>query len=82
MGTASNTLMASKRSFKQYGETAFGFPDWYPHMAEHVDDMAIFRSCWADGLNHVSSVCQMNTGDILAPARRSAPGQLMGSVLH
>src|SRR5262249_16042453 len=23
-------------------------------------------SCWADGLNHVGSVCQMNTGSILA----------------
>ena len=29
-------------------------------------DMAMFRSCWADGLNHVGSVCQMNTGSILA----------------
>ena len=26
----------------------------------------LFRSCWANGLNHVGSVCQMNTGDILA----------------
>ena len=28
--------------------------------------MTIIRSCWADGLNHVGSVCQMNTGSILA----------------
>jgi hypothetical protein len=28
--------------------------------------MSIIRSCWADGLNHVGSVCQMNTGSILA----------------
>jgi hypothetical protein len=66
MGTASNTLMPSRRSFKQYGQSGIWVSDWYPHMAEHVDDMAIFRSCWADGLNHVGSVCQMNTGDILA----------------
>ena len=33
---------------------------------EHVDEMTMFRSCWADGLNHVGSVCQMNTGSILA----------------
>ena len=25
----------------------------------------MIRSCWADGLNHVGSVCQMNTGSIL-----------------
>ena len=28
--------------------------------------MTVIRSCWADGLNHVGSVCQMNTGSILA----------------
>src|SRR5262249_30252448 len=30
-----------------------------------VDDLAVIRSCYADGLNHVGSVCQMNTGSIL-----------------
>lgn len=66
MGTANNTLMASKRTFKQHGQSGIWVSDWYPRIAEHVDDMAILRSCWADGLNHVGSVCQMNTGDILA----------------
>jgi hypothetical protein len=28
--------------------------------------MTLIRSCWADGLNHVGSVCQMNTGAVLA----------------
>ena len=40
--------------------------DWYPHVAEVVDEIALVRSCWADGVNHVGSVCQMNTGSILA----------------
>jgi hypothetical protein len=40
--------------------------DWYQNTAAHVDDMTVIRSCWADGLNHVGSVCQMNTGSILA----------------
>src|SRR5438552_1185017 len=66
MGTASNTLMASKRTFKQYGQSGIWVSDWFPNIAQHVDDMCILRSCWADGLNHVGSVCQMNTGDILA----------------
>jgi hypothetical protein len=66
MGTASNSLMPSKRSFKQYGQSGIWVSDWYPTLARHVDDMCILRSCWADGLNHVGSVCQMNTGDILA----------------
>jgi hypothetical protein len=66
MGTASNTLMPSKRSWKQHGQSGIWVSDWLPHVAQHVDDIAVIRSCWADGLNHVGSVCQMNTGDILA----------------
>ncbi len=66
MGTANNTLMPSKRAWKQYGESGIWVSDWYARIAEHVDDMAVLRACWADGLNHVGSVCQMNTGSILA----------------
>ncbi|MDB6040657.1 MAG: hypothetical protein JWM99_4498 [Verrucomicrobiales bacterium] len=66
MGTAGNGIMPSQRCFKQHGQSGIWVSDWYPHIAEHVDDMAVFRSCWADGLNHVGSVCQMNTGSILA----------------
>ena len=66
MGTASNALMPTKRSFKQHGQSGLWVSDWLPNIAQHVDDMTVIRSCWADGLNHVGSVCQMNTGDILA----------------
>ncbi len=66
MGTASNTLMPSKRSFKQYGQGGIWVSDWYSETAKHADDLCVFRACWADGLNHVGSVCQMNTGSILA----------------
>ena len=66
MGTASNSLMPSKRAFKRYGQSGIWVSDWLPNIAQHVDDMTVIRSCWADGLNHVGSVCQMNTGDILA----------------
>ncbi len=66
MGTSNYTLMPSKRTFKQYGQSGIWVSDWYPNIAEHVDDMAVIRSVWADGLNHVGSVCQMNTGSILA----------------
>src|SRR6266851_7898868 len=66
MGTSNNTLMPSKRAFKQYGQSGILVSDWYPNIAEHVDDLTVIRSVWADGLNHVGSVCQMNTGSILA----------------
>ena len=66
MGTASNTLLASRRAWKQHGQSGLWVSDWYPHIAQHVDNLCVIRSCWADGLNHVGSVCQMNTGSILA----------------
>jgi hypothetical protein len=66
MGTASNSLMPSQRTWKQHGQSGIWVSDWYPNIARHVDDLAVIRSCWADGLNHVGSVCQMNTGSILA----------------
>jgi hypothetical protein len=66
MGTGSNSLMPSKRTWKQHGQSGIWVSDWYPEIAKHVDNMTVFRACWADGLNHVGSVCQMNTCSILA----------------
>jgi hypothetical protein len=66
MGTGGNNLLASKRTFKKYGKAGLDFSDWVPHMATCADDWALLRACWADGLNHVGSVCQMNTGSVLA----------------
>src|SRR5579883_271791 len=66
MGTGGNNLLASKRKFARHGKSGLDFSDWLPHMAKHADDFTLLRACWADGLNHVGSVCQMNTGSILA----------------
>ncbi len=63
--TAYTPLMASQRKFAQHGESGIWVSDWYPEIAACVDDMAVIRSCWADGLTHVGSVCEMNTGSIL-----------------
>ena len=66
MGVGGNTLMASKRKFDQFGQSGMWVSDWYPNVATIVDEISLIRSCWADGVNHVGSVCQMNTGSILA----------------
>jgi Protein of unknown function (DUF1501) len=66
MGTGSNTIMPAKRKWAQHGQSGTWVSDWYPHIAKHADDLAVIRSCWAEGLNHVGSVCQMNTGAIIA----------------
>jgi hypothetical protein len=66
MGVGGANLLASQRSFRKYGESGIEVSDWLPHMATCIDDIAVIRSCWANGLNHVGSVTQMNTGSILA----------------
>jgi hypothetical protein len=66
MGTGGNALFASRRRFRPSGQSGIQVSDWLPHMATCVDDLTVVRSCWADGLLHVGSVCQMNTGSILA----------------
>jgi hypothetical protein len=63
--TAYTPLLASQRTFKQYGESGIWVSDWLPEIATCVDDIAVIRSCWADGLTHVGSVCEMNSGSIL-----------------
>jgi hypothetical protein len=63
--TAYTPLLASKRRFRQHGQSGLWVSDWYPHIATCADDLAVLRGCHADGLNHVGSVCQMNTGSIL-----------------
>ena len=66
MGVTENPLLASKRKWTRSGQSGIEVSDWYPKVAECVDDLCVIRSCWANGLNHVGSVCQMNTGSILA----------------
>lgn len=65
MGEARAPLLASKRVFKQHGQSGQWFSDWIPHIAECSDDLAVVRSCTSDGINHSAGVCQMNTGSIL-----------------
>ena len=66
MGESKSPLLGSPRTWKRYGASGAWVSNWYPNVAEIVDDVAILRSCVCDGLNHVGSVCQMNTGAVLA----------------
>jgi hypothetical protein len=65
-GTSKNGMMPSKRTFKQYGQSGIWVSDWYPNIAQHVDEMTVVRSCWTDGINHLGSVTEMNSGSILS----------------
>ena len=66
MGEFDSPILASKRQWKQHGQSGIWVSDWLPETATCVDDIAVIRSCVADGINHSSGVCQMNTGSILA----------------
>ncbi len=66
MGIGGNNLLASKRKFAKFGKSGMDFSDWLPNMAQLADDFTLLRGCQADGINHVGSVCQMNTGSVLA----------------
>ncbi len=65
MGESRSPLLQSKRQWKQHGQSGMWFSDWIPQIADHADDLAVIRSCWADGINHSAGVCQMNSGSLL-----------------
>ena len=65
MGEASSPLLRCPRTWKQHGESGAWVSEWLPETATMVDDIAVIRSCYGDGINHSAGVCQMNTGSIL-----------------
>ena len=62
---AANPLLGTKRTFQPFGQSGIEVSDFLPHIAQHVDDLAVIRSCWADSVNHPQAVYQMNTGSVL-----------------
>ncbi len=66
MGEGRAPLLPSRRKWKQFGESGHWVSDWLPNIATCADELAVIRSCWSNGLNHVGGVCQMNTGSTLA----------------
>jgi len=65
MGETYSPVLASKRKWKQHGQSGLWVSDWLPHVATCADDLAVVRSCVSDGINHSGGVCQMNTGSVL-----------------
>jgi hypothetical protein len=66
MGEYGAPLLGSKRTWAQHGRGGLFISDWLPHLSTCADELAVIRSCVADGLNHSGGVCQMNTGSTLA----------------
>src|SRR5262245_23272700 len=64
-GVDKNKLLASKRTFQKYGKSGIEVSDWFPNIAECVDDICLLRGCYGDSVTHPESVYLMNTGSIL-----------------
>src|SRR5438552_14056783 len=52
MGEVDAPLLADRREWKQHGQSGLWVSDWLQHIDECVDELAVIRSCWGDGLNH------------------------------
>jgi hypothetical protein len=63
-------LFATKRRWKQYGESGAWFSDLLPNLAEQADNIAFIKASKTIGATHDISVLKLNTGD-LNPGRPS-----------
>ena len=61
-GRAVGFLAPAVRPFKPGGESGTMVSDFFPRLREHVDKMAVIRSCYTDTHAHGSALVQINTG--------------------
>lgn len=59
-------LMPSPWTFRKHGQCGMDVSSLFPHVAEHVDDLALIRSMYCLSNDHGPALYQMNTGTILA----------------
>lgn len=49
------------RVFKPRGQSGIEVSDWFPHLGEVMDDVALIRSMWCQESNHFPAVVEMAT---------------------
>ncbi|MCB1227816.1 MAG: DUF1501 domain-containing protein, partial [Verrucomicrobiales bacterium] len=64
MGETNAPLLECRRTWKQHGQSGLWISDWFSHVAQHADDLAVINSCASSGINHAGGVCSMNTGSV------------------
>ena len=57
-----STLLGSRRSFRQHGQSGMWVSELFPHTAGMVDDLTFIRSCATNVFNHAPAKLFMNTG--------------------
>lgn len=60
-------LLPSAFQFKKYGQSGIEVSDLFSKTAEHVDEIAVIRSMYAQVPNHEPSLMLMNCGDSVQP---------------
>ncbi|MFM8274404.1 MAG: DUF1501 domain-containing protein [Gemmata sp.] len=55
-------LTPAFRKFKPGGNSGLPISDYFPHVREHADKLAVIRSCHTDSHAHGSALVMMNTG--------------------
>ncbi|TWT52769.1 hypothetical protein Pla22_03950 [Rubripirellula amarantea] len=75
-------IVEPRWDFKQHGQCGKWVSSLFPHVAEHVDDIAFLHSMTADSPIHGSAMLMMNSGKILSgsPALGSWVNYGLGSV--
>jgi hypothetical protein len=55
------TIYPMQVGFTKHGQCGTEISDWFPHLAQHVDDLAIVRSMWTTDNDHGAQL-QFHTG--------------------
>lgn len=51
-GNQRNTLYPMQVGFRKHGESGIEVTDWFPHIANQIDRIAVVRSMWTTDSNH------------------------------
>ncbi len=51
-GNQRNTLYPLQVGFRPYGQSGIEMSDWFPHIGQHADRLAVVRSMWTTDSNH------------------------------
>jgi len=57
-------LIATKRTWKQHGQSGAWFSDFLPNLAQHADDLAFIKSSVTIGATHDISIMKLNSGGL------------------
>jgi len=51
-GNQRNTLYPLQVGYRRHGQSGIEISDWFPHIAQHADQLAVVRSLWTTDSNH------------------------------